>query len=110
MDVEVANSGNAKAILFALIFPSHDICESKLGHVESVIGNGKHPAAAHLHFRRRQLELMFQAGKQLEHEPARDFFSFGGIDEAEVQKVNKQDFPVLLYRTKQPLPINFLVS
>src|SRR5262245_17228284 len=42
-------------------------------------------------------------------QPARDLFSFGGINEPEVQQMNQQHFPVLLHKAKQSLPIDFLV-
>src|SRR5262245_20126511 len=42
-------------------------------------------------------------------QPARDLFSFGGINEPEVQQMNQQHFPVLLHKAKQSLPIDFRV-
>jgi hypothetical protein len=40
---------------------------------------------------------------------ARNLFSFGGINEAEIQQVDQQNFPVLLHKAQQSLPIDFLV-
>src|SRR5262245_58810940 len=93
----------------SLIFPSHDICETKIRHVCRVIGYREHSAAAHFHFRSRQFELVPQSRQQFVHQPAWNLFSLGGIYETEVQQVYQQDFPVLLHRTEQSLPVDFLI-
>src|SRR5262245_5915682 len=93
----------------SLIFPSDHVCETKLHHVCRVIGYREHSAAAHFHFWCGQFELVLQSRQQLAQQPAWNLFSLGGINETEVQQVYQQDFPVLLHRTEQSLPVDFLI-
>src|SRR3954469_14198844 len=90
---------------FSLIFPSYNICESEFCYVHRVVRNGEHTTATHFHPRCRQLELMVQPRDEFSQQPTRNLFSLGGIDEPEVQKMDQQNFPILLHRAQQPLPI-----
>src|SRR6476620_3059896 len=93
----------------ALILSSHDVRTSEVCNVDSVVRYGKHSSAANFHFRRRQLELMLQPREQFLHEPARNLFPFGRVDESEVQQVCQQHFPVLLHRREQSFPADLLM-
>src|SRR5215475_1577061 len=74
-----------------------------------VVDAGEHAAAADLHLRRRQFELVLEAIEQLVHQPARNMVALGRIDPAEVEQVHQQHLPVLLHVGQQPLPVDGLV-
>src|SRR4030095_4157998 len=93
----------------SLILSSDNVRKSQLGNIDRVIRYRKHAPATHFHLRGWQLELVLQTGNQFMHQPAWNLFSLGRVNESEVQQVDQQDFPILLHRRQQALPIDFLM-